>query len=624
MEGYLKLYIEELEEAKQSLRWIGENLDDIESSLNKLLKEFGHEELGVTATRIEEIIEDYICEVKKCNDLVVDIKSRLDEYIDLTSDVLQSNTTSAVIVDLEEINWIKRELEKSLAQIELEQVVFSKIDRGIQLCDEDIAYLNRIVNSNSDELSSTEQSQIAGQLYDVYANKQTLVRLKKDLIKVIDFEDEQEQILRISQKLENLFEDIEQISLDECADMLEELKMSNRESIFKVQNLHALSKNKSEVMYIIFASLISNQQQGVIDQIKELKANGMFENFYYNVSKQVQLMGIENFLKDPNRIRWLAFNPQVQVGDFSSNLTPEQLRLLTEELPYVIFDEKITGEVVTNYRFYYALSKDNRNFTYNKRVKNIFGKEKVYTTYTNRFLGEDMQFEAVLKPDQSGIWTINEDGFQAAAIEVNGEIIIMYPGSQELVSDWLQTDIAPNLLHKVPAQYKKASDFAAQVKAAYPDKNIILCGHSLAGGSVEYAGSENNINSFYIDPAPGVVNAQNKYYNKGIGVIPRGINSGILNQIVRDKNGYNKTDTDIDILDIASIHSSAISLASEYSLANDNPAINETAILNISSERKDNDDVNNPGIQDHYKNYGGDHLLGTIDDDYKYAYVPLK
>lgn len=623
MDDDLKLDIDELESAIQYYQLISENLEQIISLLKHLKTEFTNDNNGQTALKIEAIIDQFRAEVKTCNELTAELQTCLNQYLELVADVLQPGSSGEVVVDLAYVNWLKTDLEQSFSANQVNQRIIAKFNWGIESCTDEIFELRRKREGMGEALSGADELVMNKQIEVIKANQQLLEQLSAKLKKDLNFEREIDEINELTAKLQNFWDDQSAISVDECADLLARLQGYNLESSIYGLNATITTVIKSQAIDKLIDNLDEKAKKEILKKITKLRLTGMYDNFWTNVNKQIELMGLDNFLSDPKRIQWLADNPQVKVGEFSSNLIPEQLRLLTEELPYALFDEKPDGVVVTNYEFYQSLINKNYNTLYHKQVKNILGKTQIFTTSVDRFFASNMQFTEVLNPKTKSAWLINEDGFQAAVIDVNGEIIITYPGSQETKSDWIENDILPNLTHTLPRQYRRASELAAEVKAAYPDKNIILCGHSLAGGSVEYAGSQNDLNSFYIDPAPVVINPPNRNYNKGVGVIPGGKSDGVLNQIETDKQGYNKTDTDIDILDYATMFSPVLSKISNFSQAHDRPAQNETAILNDTNERNDIENNIYPGIQDHYTGYGGDHLLGTIDDDYQYAYVPI-
>lgn len=433
---------------------------------------------------------------------------------------------------------------------------------------------------------------------------------------------------------------------------------------FDIEDIdYQMLKAETEALASIQAKLGNTSEEQLADikkMYKDLVDDELLDNFLINCKKQIAIIGFDNFMSDPKRIAWLANNPRYEVNNFHSNLTPEQLRLLTEEVSYMLFhNDGNRKKPYFRQDVYKLLINGDGTFIFNQNTTN-----PITMDIKKHFTNARLTFKEVASPSGETPWYIQENGLEACVMRVNGEIVVMYPGSQELKQDWIDTDVTPNLKHEVPSQYQIASDFAAEVKAAYPDDNIILCGHSLGGGAVSYAGAENDLNSFAIDPAPSTEGVGHPDYDKGITIVPGGKFGGILNGREIDEDGYYKSATDIDIADFLSqtpktltIPISSVAGATagfvtaddgvisktvgtikggnsgmfvgnhlkeinKYIQANDTPSSKEAVYKNSVNEKSDSDSVNNPGYRDLFVGYGGDHMTGKLDDGLIYGYTP--
>lgn len=375
-----------------------------------------------------------------------------------------------------------------------------------------------------------------------------------------------------------------------------------------------------------FKDLNINQSQFNI-KLSELISNDLLNNFLANVNTQVALMGKQAFNNDPDRIKWLADNPRVKVGEFRSNLLPNELRMITEGLAYLIFwEDPETKEITFNTKFMDSLIAGRALYTESPQVNTIYDYS---SNFLGKFLSSDLEFKNIPNPytgEKYWYEINNKTGFESVTFELNNEIIVLLPGSQEFKQDWIANDIVPHMLRTTPKQYDQASNYVSEVKEVYPNKNIIVCGHSLAGGSALYAASENDVNGFSIDPAPSKEGRSNNQYNKGITIIPGGRSDGILNEHIVGKDDYYNSNTDIDVVDIVAGWNFGLQLESTIAQNNDKPSANETVYQNSVSEKFDVDHVTNPSkveYRDKYDGYFGNHMAGDLEDKTKYMYVPL-
>lgn len=399
-------------------------------------------------------------------------------------------------------------------------------------------------------------------------------------------------------------------------------------SISNYSNLANVINNTNEVELDNYLDKLNISQTEFNNKLGELITNDLFDNFLSNVNTQVTLMGEQAFNSDPNRIKWLADNPRVKVGEFRSNLLPDELRMISEGLAYLVFwEDPGTKEIIFNTKFIDSLIEGEALYSESPQPNSIYD-------YSSNFLGKyinsNLQFENVPNPytgDKYWYQIDNKTGFEAVTLEVNNEIIVLLPGSEEFKQDWIANDIVPHMLRTTPKQYEQASNYVAEIKKHYPNRNIIVCGHSLAGGSALYAASENDVNSFSIDPAPSKEGKIYSEYNKGITIIPGGKSDGLLNEHTIGNDGYYNSNTDIDVVDVASGWNFGLSLESRIAQNNDRPSNNETVYLNSVSEHYDTDYVENSSkveYRDKYDGYFGNHMAGVIDEDAKYMYVPLE
>lgn len=617
MRNYLNININELDDTKKRYKEIYDELETIEKIVSELVNQFARENSSETANKIVEIMENYENIITTNIDMFEAMHDSVDEYLELIDEMLEPSSYANIVIDFEELVSMRTELNQVLD--DPIQEVLTNISSAETVIVEEIEYLKRQIDNLETDEKNLKKHYLE-QINDLKYNKDLLKDLLQSLKSQLKFEDELEDI---DQQIENLEEFItEEAGLDvtHIEDTLNELEA------FKLEvNIHALNAllpkeitNKLIDQVLDKLGIETKDKQQLIDKIAELKQTGMFDNFYANVRTQIELMGLEQFLSDPNRIKWLADNPQIRVGEFSSDLSPNQLRMLCEELPYVLFSKNPDGGLEFRGDFYEYLTW----LTSGEYIimDTMFGSKQIYT---DRFLDNGLVFEQVNKPGTKEPWYVDENGFQAVVMRVNGEIIIMYPGSQEMYADWLMTDTVPNLFHSVPKQYQAASEFAAEVQAEYPDEEIILTGQSLAGGSVEYAGNINDMMSFGIDPAPGKV--ANPGGDKGITIIPNGVNDGLLNNITSNQTGYNQSNTHVDLLNVISIAGGPVLIiASLWGQANDNSSSHESAYLNLVSETDDSDsnDKYHFGPNDNMNGYFGNHFSGDIDDQFEYAYVP--
>lgn len=80
-----------------------------------------------------------------------------------------------------------------------------------------------------------------------------------------------------------------------------------------------------------------------------------------------------------------------------------------------------------------------------------------------------------------------ENGFHAKALEKDGVVMVVFRGSDDMGD--LRVD-HQMLSGKLPDQFKNAVDFMEQVRAANPDKKIVVTGHSLGGALTELVSSK--------------------------------------------------------------------------------------------------------------------------------------
>lgn len=613
MKEYLKINIDQLDDVKKRYLEIQDQLATIEKQLGRLITEFSSDNSSQTADKIVEIMETYEKVITDNIEIFEMLHDSVDEYLELVEERLEPNSYQDIIIDFEEVIAMKTELGLEFETPRAD--INGYIEAAQQLLEHNLGRLTRKVEdaSNVDNIENTKD-----QLQATMHNLKKINGLQIDLSRLLHFDQELDEINRAINDLEIFITEETSIDLTHIEDHLNELEA------FKLEvNLHALNallpnEITSDIIDQVLDKLDITNKSQLVNKIKELKQAGMFDNFYANVRTQIELMGLDEFLEESERIKWLADNPQVRVGEFCSDLSPNQLRMLCEELPYVMFSKNPEGGLEFREEFYNYLT-DATDGGY-IIIDTMFGSKQIYT---DRFLDNELNFEKIKRPGTDEPWYIDENGFQAVAMRVNGEIVIMYPGSQELYADWIMTDTVANLFHNVPKQYQAAADFAAEIQAEYPDEEIILTGQSLAGGSVEYAGNANDMMSFGIDPAPGKV--VNPGGDKGIAIIPNGANDGLLNNIVSNESGYNQSDTHVDILNVASILGGpSLIMTSIWGQANDKPSSQESAYLNSVSESNDIDLKGRyeSGSNDNMDGYFGNHFSGEIDDEFQYAYVP--
>ena len=80
-----------------------------------------------------------------------------------------------------------------------------------------------------------------------------------------------------------------------------------------------------------------------------------------------------------------------------------------------------------------------------------------------------------------------ENGFHAKALEKDGVVMVVFRGSDDMGD--LRVD-HQMLSGKLPDQFQNAVDFMEQVRAANPDKKIVVTGHSLGGALTELVSSK--------------------------------------------------------------------------------------------------------------------------------------
>lgn len=400
-----------------------------------------------------------------------------------------------------------------------------------------------------------------------------------------------------------------------------------KSSVNNYTSLASVISNTNEVELGYYFDRLKISQSQFNYRLGELITNDLLDNFLSNVNTQISLMGEQSFNSDPNRIKWLADNPQVKVGEFQSNLLPDELRMISEGLAYLIFwEDPDTKEIIFNTNLIDSLIEGKALYSESPQPNSIYDYS---SNFLGRYMDSNLEFENIPNPYTGEKYWYQIDkktGFEAVTLEVNNEIIVLLPGSEEFKQDWIANDIVPHMLRTTPKQYEQASVFVSEVKRYYPNKNIIVCGHSLAGGSALYAASENDVNAFSIDPAPSKEGKVNSEYNKGITIIPGGKSDGLLNEQTIGKDGYYNSNTDIDVVDVATGWNFGLSLESTIAQNNDNPSNNETVYLNSVSEQYDTDYVDDKEkveYRDKYDGYFGNHMAGNIEDTAKYMYVPL-
>ncbi len=79
------------------------------------------------------------------------------------------------------------------------------------------------------------------------------------------------------------------------------------------------------------------------------------------------------------------------------------------------------------------------------------------------------------------------NGFHAKALEKDGVVMVVFRGSDDMGD--LRVD-HQMLSGKLPDQFQNAVDFMEQVRAANPDKKIVVTGHSLGGALTELVSSK--------------------------------------------------------------------------------------------------------------------------------------
>ena len=80
-----------------------------------------------------------------------------------------------------------------------------------------------------------------------------------------------------------------------------------------------------------------------------------------------------------------------------------------------------------------------------------------------------------------------ENGFHAKALEKDGVVMVVFRGSDDMGD--LRVD-HQMLSGKLPDQFQNAVDFMEQVRAANPNKKIVVTGHSLGGALTELVSSK--------------------------------------------------------------------------------------------------------------------------------------
>lgn len=119
----------------------------------------------------------------------------------------------------------------------------------------------------------------------------------------------------------------------------------------------------------------------------------------------------------------------------------------------------------------------------------------------------------------------------------NSDLLITYRGSQNLLNDWLDTNvkIGQGKL-KESDRYKRSEDVYNKAKQKYNKDTVKLVGHSMGGGLASSIGSNNDLIYTY-NKAPSLTKKNEKHYRT------KGDTVSLLNKY--DKNTINLSNNKI-------------------------------------------------------------------------------